>query len=53
MTYRYCMQQPRPMIESKMVKHLKNMSEEEIDSYDFLACKHLHQISVLCSKTLL
>ena len=29
MTYRYYMQQPRPMIESKMVKHMKYMSEEE------------------------
>ena len=39
MTYRNYMQQPRPMIESKMVKHIKYMSEEEIDNY-FLACKH-------------
>ena len=29
MTYRYYMQQSRPMVESKMVKHVKNMSEEE------------------------
>ena len=42
MTYRYYMQQPRPKIESKMVTHLKNMSEEEIDYYNFLTCKHLH-----------
>ena len=42
MTYRYYMQQSRPMIESKMVKDLKNMSEEEIDIYKFLTCKHLH-----------
>ena len=41
MTYRYHMQQPRPMIESKMVKHIKYMSEEEIDKYNFLACKHM------------
>ena len=40
MTYRCYMQQPRPMIESKMVKHIKYMSEEETDSYNFLACKH-------------
>ena len=40
MTYRYYMQQPRPMIESKMVKHIKYMSEEGIDNYNFLACKH-------------
>ena len=25
MTYRYYMQQPRPMIETKMVKHVKNV----------------------------
>ena len=41
MTYRYYMQKPRPMIESKMVKHQKNMSEEEIDNYN-----HLHQINL-------
>ena len=49
MTYRYYMQQPRPMIASKMVKQLKNMSEE-IDNYNFLDSqqlveffiKHLH-----------
>ena len=29
MTYRDYMQQPRPMIESKMVKHIKYMSEGE------------------------
>ena len=40
MTYRYYMQPPRPMIESKKVKHLKNMSEEDIDNYNFLTCKH-------------
>ena len=28
MTYRYYMQQPRQMIETKMVKHVKNMWEE-------------------------
>ena len=35
MTYRYQLQQPRPMIESKMVKHIEHMSHEE-------------QINVLC-----
>ena len=45
MTYRYYMQQPRSMIESKMVKHLKNMSEEEIDNYNFLTCKHMLSLS--------
>ena len=40
MTYRYQLQQPKPMIESKMVEHIKYMSEEEIDNYNFLACKH-------------
>ena len=40
MTYRYQLEQPRPMIESKVVKHIKNMSEEEQDNYNFLVCKH-------------
>ena len=40
MTYRYQLEQPRPIIESKMVKHIKNMSEEEQDNYNFLVCKH-------------
>ena len=40
MTYRYYMQQPRQMMETKMVKHVKNMSEEEIDNYNFLTYKH-------------
>ena len=42
MTYRYQLEQPRPMIESKMVKHIKNMSEEEQDNFNFLVCKHNH-----------
>ena len=40
MTYRYYMQQSRPMIESKMVKHIKYISEEENDNYNFLPWKH-------------
>ena len=41
MNYRYQLQQPRPMIESKMVKHIKYMSpEEKINNYNFLTCKH-------------
>ena len=41
MTYRYYMHQPRPTIESKMVKHLKYMShEEQFNNYNFLTCKH-------------
>ena len=40
MTYRYQLEQPRRIIESKMVKHIKNMSEEEQDNYNFLVCKH-------------
>ena len=28
------------MIESKIVKHMKNMSEEEQDNYNLLVCKH-------------
>ena len=43
MTYRKQLEQPRPMIESKMVKHIKNMSHEEhINNYNFLTCKHNH-----------
>ena len=35
------MQQPRPMIESKMVKHKKHMSEQEENfNYDLLSHKH-------------
>ena len=45
MTYRYYMQQPRQMIETKMVKHVKNMSEEEIDNYNFLTYKHKLSLS--------
>ena len=41
MTYRYQLEQPRPMIESKMVKHTKYMShEEQINNYNFLTFKH-------------
>ena len=41
MTYRYRLQQPRTMIESKMIKHVKYMShEEQINNYNFLSCKH-------------
>ena len=39
MTYRYPLEQPRPIIESKKVKHIKNVSEEEQDNYNFLVCK--------------
>ena len=41
MTYRYYMQQPRQMRETKMVKHVKKMPEEEIDNYSFLTYKHM------------
>ena len=41
MTYRFYMQQPRPMTESKMVKPIKYMSEEEKSSnYNLLTRKH-------------
>ena len=51
MTYRYQLEQPRPMIESKVVKHIKNMSEEEQDKYIFLVCKHkLFDIKVAINK---
>ena len=43
MTFRYQLEQPRPMIESKMIKHIKNKShEEQIINYKFLTCKHNH-----------
>ena len=39
-TYRYQLQQPKPVIESKMVKHIKYMShEEQINNYNFLTCE--------------
>ena len=41
MTFRYQLQQPRPMIESKMVKHIKYLSHEvQTNNYNFLTCKH-------------
>ena len=41
MTYRYQLKQPRPMIESKKVKHIKYIShEEQINNYNFVICKH-------------
>ena len=40
MTYRYQLEQPRRIIESKMVKHIKKMCEEEQDNYNFLVYKH-------------
>ena len=41
MTYRYQLELPRTILESKVVKHIKNMSHEEQDNnYNFLACKY-------------
>ena len=41
MTFRHQLQQPRPVLESKLVKHIKYMSnEEQSDNYNFLTCKH-------------
>ena len=41
MTFRHQLQQPRSMLETKMVKHIKYMSyEEQSDKYNFLTCKH-------------
>ena len=40
MTFRYQLEQPRRILESKMVKHIKNMTEEEQNKYNFLVCKH-------------
>ena len=40
MTFRYQLEQPRRILESKLGKHMKNMTEEEQDNYNFLVCKH-------------
>ena len=40
MNFRYQLEQPRRKLESKMIKHIKNMSEEEQDKYNSLVCKH-------------
>ena len=41
MSFRHQLQQPRSMLETKMVKHIKYMSyEEQSDKYNFLTCKH-------------
>ena len=51
MTFRYQLQQHKPMIESKMVKHIKYMShEDQINNYNFLTCKH--NLSLLYSSLL-
>ena len=43
MTYRYQLDQPRRVLESKLMKHIKNMShEEQNNNYNFLTCKHNH-----------
>ena len=40
MNFRHQLQQPRPMLETKMVKDIKYMSyEEQSDKYNFLTCK--------------
>ena len=41
MTYRYYMQEPRQMMEIKMVKHVKDMSEKEnFFNQNLLTYKH-------------
>ena len=40
MTFRYQLEQPKRILETKMVKHIKNMTEEEQYTYNFLVCKH-------------
>ena len=41
MTFRHQLQQPRSMLETKLVKHIKYMPyEEQSDKYNFLTCKH-------------
>ena len=38
MTFRFQLEQPRRILQSKMIKLIKNMSEEEQDIYNFLVC---------------
>ena len=41
MSYRYQLQQPKPMIKSKLINYIKYMShEEQINNYNFSTCKH-------------
>ena len=41
MTFRHQLQQPRSVLESKFVKHIKYIPyEEHSDKYNFLTCKH-------------
>ena len=40
MTFRYQLEQPRRILESKLIKHIKDMTEEEQIKYNFLVCKH-------------
>ena len=41
MTFRHHLQQPRSMLETKMVKHIKYMAyEEQSDKYNFVTWKH-------------
>ena len=35
MTFRYQIEQPRRILETNMIKHIKNMVEEEQDKYNF------------------
>ena len=42
MTYRFQLQQPKPILESKMVIQIKYTShEEQNNNYNFLTCKHM------------
>ena len=40
MSFRYQLEQPRRILESKLIKHIKDMTEEEQNKYNFLVCKH-------------
>ena len=41
MTFRYQLQQPRRILEPKIVKHIKYKPyEDQINNYNFLTCKH-------------
>ena len=41
MTFKHQLEQPGPMLETKMIKHIKYMPyEKQSDKYNFLTCKH-------------
>ena len=40
MSFRYQLEHTRRILESKLIKHIKDMTEEEQHRYNFLVCKH-------------